>query len=169
MQNDYATARLSLSKLQLSDSIFIQQLVNTEGWIQFIGDRNIHTEEAAIAYIEKLLNSAHITYWVVRLKEDPIPIGVVTLIKRDYLDHYDIGFAFLPEYGRKGYAFEAATAILEAVTQYPQHTKILATTLKNNNSSIQLLQKLGFHFEKEIERDNEKLLVFAFVKQSAPL
>lgn len=169
MKNDYITSRLSLSKLQLSDRAFIQQLVNTEGWIQFIGDRKIHTEEAAIAYIEKLLNSPHITYWVVRLLEDNTSIGVVTLIKREYLPHHDIGFAFLPEYGQKGYAFEAATAILDAVTQYPQHTTILATTLKDNVNSIHLLQKMGFVFEKEMELENEPLLVYAFLKQAAPL
>lgn len=166
MQNDYATARLSLSRLQLSDRAFIQQLVNTEGWIQFIGDRNIHTEETAIAYIEKLLNSPHIIYWVVRLQTDNTPIGVVTLIKRDYLDHHDIGFAFLPEHGGKGYAFEAATAILQAVTQYPQHSKILATTLKDNTRSVQLLQKMGFAFEKEMLLEQEPLLVYAFVKKT---
>lgn len=169
MQNDYATARLALSRLQLSDKSFIQELVNTEGWIQFIGDRNIHTEEAAIAYIEKLLNSPHIIYWVVRLQTDNTSIGVVTLIKRDYLDHHDIGFAFLPEHAGKGYAFEAATAILQAVTQYPQHSKILATTLKDNIRSVQLLQKMGFTFEKEMLLEQEPLLVYAFVKQAAPL
>lgn len=166
MLNDYATARLLLSKLQLSDSIFIQQLVNTKGWIQFIGDRNIHTEEAAIAYIEKLLNSPHIIYWVVRLQTNNTPIGVVTLIKRDYLDHHDIGFAFLPEHAGKGYAFEAATAILQAVTQYPQHSKILATTLKDNIRSVQLLQKMGFTFQKEMLLEQEPLLVYAFVKKA---
>lgn len=166
MYKTYTTSRLRLSSLQLTDTTFIKELVNTEGWIKFIGDRNIHTEEAAKTYVEKLLYSQHIHYWIVSLQENGIPVGVVTLIKRDYLPHHDIGFAFLPEHGKKGYAFEAATAVLQDVVQDPQHTKILATTLKENTSSIHLLQKMGFEFEGEIDTDAEKLLLYAFSKAS---
>ena len=160
MQKNYTTSRLSLLRLQLTDTVFIKELVNTEGWIKFIGDRNIHNEEAAFAYIEKLLNSSHIIYWVVRVLENNIPVGVVTLIKRDYLPHHDIGFAFLPQHCKNGYAFEAAAALLKDVIQDPQHTKILATTLKNNSNSIHLLHKLGFKFDKVIEKDDEQLLLY---------
>lgn len=167
MQNNYTTGRLVLNRLQLADALFILQLVNTAGWIQFIGDRKIHTEDAAVQYIEKLLHSQHIIYWVVRLQNGNIPIGVITLIKRDYLPHRDIGFAFLPEYGKKGYAFESASAVLQDALQDPQHTKILATTLKDNTSSIHLLQKMDFEFEGEIEKDHEFLQVFSLQKTAA--
>lgn len=161
MQNHYSTSRLLLNKLQLTDTAFIQKLVNTEGWIRFIGDRNIHTEAAATAYVEKLLYSQHIHYWVVTLQQTGMPIGVVTLIKREYLPHHDIGFAFLPELGKKGYAFEAASTVLQDVMQDPQHQKILATTIKENSHSIRLLQKMGFAFEKEIDADVGKLHLYA--------
>ena len=49
MQNHISTERLLLDLLTLEDHEFIMQLVNSKGWIQFIGDRNVHTKEDAIA------------------------------------------------------------------------------------------------------------------------
>jgi hypothetical protein len=98
---------------------------------------------------------------VVHLRETVTAIGIVTFIKRDYLEHFDIGFAFLPEHANNGYAYEAATAVLQDVMNDPYHKNILATTIKENKSSIKLLEKLGLSFEKEIQHGNDTLSVYA--------
>jgi hypothetical protein len=51
--------------------------------------------------------------------------------------------------------------ILSVVSSMPEHSVIVATTLPENTSSIKLLQKLGFHFEKEIEVGGERLQVYS--------
>lgn len=160
MLNYYTTARLMLAKLDVLDTEFIKELVNTPGWLQFIGDRNIHTHEDALAYVQKIMNAPTVHYWVVRLKEERTPVGIVTFIKRDYLTHYDIGFAFLPEYGGKGYAYEATTAVLKDLVTDPEHSYMLATTIKENTSSIKLLEKVGLKFERVIKDDKETLLLY---------
>ena len=109
------TPRLSITPLATEDAGFILELVNTEGWIKFIGDRNIHSEVDADTYIQKILANENITYWKVRLKDSEVKIGLVTLIKRDYLEHKDIGFAFLPHFSKSGYAFEATRAVLNKI------------------------------------------------------
>lgn len=153
------TQRLSLDALTVEDYNFIHELVNTEGWIQFIGDRKVHSKEDAIGYINKVNSMKNCYYWVVRITETNKSIGIITFIKRDYLDHFDIGFAFLPEYFGKGYPYEAAKEILSSVKH--EHHVVLATTLPNNIRSINLLTRLGFYFEKEIEVGNEKLQVYS--------
>jgi [ribosomal protein S5]-alanine N-acetyltransferase len=45
------TSRLTLSRLTLSDWSFIIDLLNTPGWLQYIGDRNVRTTEQAEAYL----------------------------------------------------------------------------------------------------------------------
>lgn len=135
-------------------------LVNSEGWLTFIGDRHIHTNEDALAYIQTILGDPQRTYWVISAKNDVSAIGIITLIKRDYLPFHDIGFAFLPGYIGLGYAYEATKAVLTTLAQQATYPELLATTLPENARSIQLLQKLGFGFENEISRDNESLLVF---------
>ncbi|MBE9597727.1 GNAT family N-acetyltransferase [Pedobacter sp. MC2016-24] len=161
MENSYLTTRLVINKLNLADHQFIMQLVNTPEWIKFIGNRNINTAEDAKLYIQKIIDSSDVNYWVVKFKETGTPIGVVTFIKRDYLEYYDIGFAFLSEFGNKGYAFEATSAVLNCMGKSHAHPRILATTIKENINSIKLLKKLGFQFEGEIDNGKNELSLYA--------
>ena len=164
MQTNYRTERLLLRKLTAEDAAFIFELVNTGGWIKFIGDRNVNNKEDAEGYIQKIFANPDVNYLVVTLHDDQTPIGIITLIKRDYLDHHDIGFAFLPAHAKQGYAFEAADAVIADLLRLEQHETILATTLKENDASIQLLKKLGFVFNKEINNGNDMLQLFAITK-----
>ena len=144
------TDRLLLKPLSPADTEFIYRLVNTEGWLKFIGDRNVHSREDASAYVQKILQNPAVRYWTVHVQNSSHRIGIVTYIKRDYLDHPDLGFAFLPEFSGNGYAFEAAKTLLHFVMRNGGQQTILATTLPANMSSIRLLTKLGFRFQKEV-------------------
>jgi RimJ/RimL family protein N-acetyltransferase len=154
------TRRLILADLSLDDSNFILRLLNTSDWIRFIGDRNVKTEDDAREYVRQILSRKTVTYWVVKLIDGQQPIGIITLIKRDYLDHPDFGFAFLPDHSGKGYAFEASRSFLSTFKGSTE-THLLAITIPGNQRSIRLLEKLGFTFEKEILRDSEVLRVYS--------
>ena len=161
MLTKLTTERLSLDVLTPGDAEFILELLNTKGWLRFIGDRNIHSKEDALNYINKINGTPNYRYWTVRLTGTLEPIGIISFIKRDYLEHFDIGFAFLPQHNGHGYAYEAAKKILSVVGSKPEHAVIVATTLPHNSSSIKLLQKLGFKFEREMEAGKERLLVYS--------
>jgi RimJ/RimL family protein N-acetyltransferase len=154
------TSRLVIEPLAITDDDFIYQLLNTEGWLQFIGNRNITSRTDAAAYIQRILDNENVAYWVVKLRDQRYSIGIVTLIKRDYLEHRDIGFAFLPGFSGKGYAFEATHAVLNNLVVNDSLTHILATVIPENINSIKLLNKLGLTFEMEIEVENNKLHVY---------
>ena len=160
MHLSLTTPRLSIDPISLKDFEFIQKLLNTPGWIQYIGDRNIHSDEAAKNYLQKILDNPNVHYWIVRLNEGGVPIGIVTFMIRNYLDDYDFGFAFLPEYGKQGYAFEASSEVMKELKKDPAFKQILGITLPDNVSSIKLLERLGFVFEKNILIDNEELKLF---------
>lgn len=164
MKITYTTERLSLERLSDNDADFILELVNTAGWLKFIGDRNVRTKEDGLAYIQKINANANIIYWVVRLHDTLAQIGIVTLIKRDYLDHHDIGFAFLPHYAKQGFAYEATNTVLQDLFFDKKHKTILASTITNNDSSIHLLKKLGFIFTKELKIGNDELYLFSITK-----
>lgn len=161
MQSDFQTQRLTLAALTLDHAAFIQQLLNTPGWLQFIGDRNVRSEAEAYAYINKINENPAITYWTVSLPEEVAPIGVISLIQRDYLDFPDIGFAFLPEFGGKGYAFEAASAILDHLRTDLNYPRLYAAALPDNTASLKLLIKLGFHFERSEEFERREKLLYS--------
>jgi len=144
--------RIRLRPFTLEDGEFVVELLNTAGWIRYIGDRNIKTTDQAKNY---LLNGPLKSYErngfglsLAELKTEGTPIGMCGLLKRDYLAHADIGFAFLPDYTGKGYAYEIAKEIIRYGLQRLQMEKILAITLPENFSSIKLLEKIGFRCEK---------------------
>jgi [ribosomal protein S5]-alanine N-acetyltransferase len=161
MKNNIVTERLSMNLLTMEDHDFIMELLNTKAWLDFIGDRNVHSTEEAVAYTHKIMNTPDLFYWVVKVKEGNISVGIISFLKRSYLESFDIGFAFLPEFSRNGYAYEAAGAILEVLSKYPEYYPVLATTVPQNEKSIRLLAKLGFHFEKEIEVGQEWLCIYS--------
>lgn len=161
MKESFQTDRLNLSPLSKADAAFIRGLVNTEGWLAYIGDRNVHSLEDAENYVQRIMQNPNVTYWVVRLLCDDSKIGIITYIKRDYLPQHDIGFAFLPEFSQKGYAYESAKFIFEKVKAGQAETIVLATTKAENTGSIKLLEKLGLSYEREIEVEGEALLVFS--------
>jgi [ribosomal protein S5]-alanine N-acetyltransferase len=148
--NIIETERLLLQHITAADNYFVLELVNTPGWLTYIGDRNIHTLAEATNYLEKIINNTAIIYWTVFVKATKQPIGIISFIKRAYLDHPDIGFAFLPNFIGKGYAYEAATKVIQQIQKENTVVTLLATTVPNNHASIKLLQKLGFVFENEI-------------------
>jgi len=160
MQQHLQTARLRLASLTADDAAFILELLNTPGWLKFIGDRNVRTLKEAAAYVKKIMGNAAVRYWVVRRLTDPAPLGIISFIKRDDLDYPDIGFAFLPAHAGQGYAFEAATAVMSHIHKEDPRTQILAVTVKTNRKSIRLLEKLGLQLEKEMTREGEDLLLY---------
>lgn len=161
MPVEIVTERLTLNSLEPSASAFILELLNSPGWLQFIGDRNITNIADADAYINRIRTSPFIRYWVVKLKAAEAPIGIVTYIKRDFFDHHDLGFAFLPAHEGEGYAFEAAKAVLQYLAANTTETQVLATTNVDNYRSVHLLEKLGFMLEREIEIEKRRLKLYS--------
>ncbi|MDB5359344.1 MAG: Ribosomal-protein-alanine acetyltransferase [Rhodospirillales bacterium] len=147
------TDRLILRELATEDASFILALVNDPDWLRFIGDRRIRTLVDAGAYIlggpVAMYRRLGFGLWHVALK-DGTAIGICGLIKRDTLDHVDLGFAFLPAYRGRGYAFEAAAASLAYGRNVLKLERIVATTALDNEASGRLLEKLGLRFERVI-------------------
>lgn len=161
MHREMETDRLVLKKLQAKDYAFMFKLVNSPGWLECIGDRNIKTEEDARAYTEKIVSHPQIMYWTVTLKTGNQPAGIVTIIKREGLEYHDIGFAFLPGYTGAGYSFEATRCLIEMLPEKIVQQKILAVTTKENSRSIRLLEKLKFKYDGLAETDGKTLLQYA--------
>ena len=165
--NVITTERLLLRKYTLQDAPFIFELMNSEGWLKYIGNRNIHSLMDAEKYIEKhYLSSYDINgfgAYIVELMETGESIGSSGLYKREQFEYPDIGFAFLPQFFHKGYAFEAARATMDFARNTLNIETILGITLPTNLSSIKLLNKLGLRAVSKVNLngDNEELLLFS--------
>lgn len=150
MNTIFETERLRSRELTHIDTTFIIELLNTPGWLQFIGDKNVKTEEQAINYLEdgplKSYRENGFGLYLVELKETTEPIGMCDLLKRTYLEKPDIGFAFLPTFGGQGYAHEIASALLVYAKEKLNIPAVMAIIVPGNRKSINLLEKLGLIF-----------------------
>ncbi|WP_226804936.1 GNAT family N-acetyltransferase [Agriterribacter humi] len=161
------TGRLRLREFIIRDTAFIIELLNSPAWLQFIGDRNVKTEEQAKRYLEDGPLKSYIEngygIWLVELKNDNKAIGMCGIINRDFLDNPDIGFAFLPGYHGNGYATEIAGATMDYAKQQLHISTIEAITATDNAKSIRLLEKTGLKFTRKIcyPGTNKELLLYS--------
>jgi RimJ/RimL family protein N-acetyltransferase len=166
----FETERLIIRPTSVSDSEFIFELLNTPKFLKHIGDRNIKTVENAKDYIKgkmipQLKRLGYSNYTLIR-KIDNQKIGTCGLYDREGLKGIDIGFAFLPEYEKKGFAFESSNRLKEAAFNEFDIKIISAITIKDNVSSQKLLEKLGLKLTgtTKLPNDNEELLLYKIEK-----
>ncbi|MGE0129521.1 MAG: GNAT family N-acetyltransferase [Blastocatellales bacterium] len=161
------TDRLTLRRLTTDDAQFILKLLNEPSFLRFIGDKGVRTLADARDYI---LNGPVAMYsrlgfglYLTELKDDGAPIGICGLIKRDALEDVDIGFAFLPKFWAKGYAYEAASAVMAYGKDVLGLKRIVAITTPDNHASGKLLEKLGLQFERmaRLSEGAEEVRLFA--------
>ncbi|WP_016989399.1 GNAT family N-acetyltransferase [Flavobacterium sp. ACAM 123] len=165
----FETERLFLTPTTTEDAEFILVLFNSPKWIEFIGDRNLKTSEDAAAYISNKMTPqierlGFGNYTVTR-KFDGAKIGGCGLYDRDGFEGFDIGFAFLPQYEKKGYGFESANVLKELAFSEFNLTEISGITSVKNIASQKLLIKLGLHFEKKIKltQGTQEVLLYKLV------
>jgi len=162
----FETERLIITPTSVVDADFIFELLNTPKWIKNIGDRNVKSAEDAKDYIlnkmqPQLIRLGYSNYTLIR-KVDNVKIGACGLYDREGLEGVDIGFAFLPKYEKKGFAFEAADKIKNAAFNDFGINVISAITAKYNIPSQKLLEKLGLELVGTtiLPGEEEELLLY---------
>lgn len=156
------TERLQLEPISVQHSVFIYELLNTPEFKIYIGDRNINSPKEAGIYIKNryLNNDKHV--FILRLRSTGQPIGTCGLYTRDGLDNHDLGYAVHPHHFRKGYAYEAASQVMEYAKKSVGLKHLCAITALNNTVSYSLLKKLSFQKKGIISLPeiNEELFYF---------
>jgi RimJ/RimL family protein N-acetyltransferase len=151
--------RIYLREALQTDTTFCIELMNTPGWLEHIGDRNIATDADALGYIQKSLRNSYKTnqfgLYIMCLTESHDPIGICGIVKRETLDLPDLGFAILPKYEGQGYVFDASILTLKFAKNKLKMNEMLAITNPNNIRCQNLLERLGFSVVLETDNDGE--------------
>ena len=162
----FETERLVLQPTTVEDAGFILELLNSPKWLEYIGDRNVHTEEDAKQYIKNKISPqleklGFANYTLIR-KSDGLKIGSCGLYDREGVEGIDIGFALLPAFEGLGYGFESASKVLEIGKNELNIDRFSAITTKNNLASQRLIEKLGLRYIETIRipNDEEELLLY---------
>ncbi|MCB1041733.1 MAG: GNAT family N-acetyltransferase [Acidobacteria bacterium] len=143
-----------MRELTMDDRPFIVSLLNQSSFLQFIGDKGVRNLEDARNYLNNGPIASYQKYgfglWLVVDRVSNERLGMCGLLKRDTLEHPDLGYAFLESAWGKGYALEAAKASLTYGFKNLNIPMIVAITQPDNEASIRVLERCGMSFEKTI-------------------
>jgi len=149
------TSRLRIRQLEVDDAGFIYRLVNDPQWLRFIGDKGVSNLDDARDYIEtgplEMYRKNGFGLNLVALKDSNEAIGICGILQRETLTEADLGFAFMPDYRGRGFAFEASQAVLEHGLENLGLERVAAILSPQNTASEKLLRKLGFNFERNFQ------------------
>lgn len=161
--------RLFIRPISIIDAPFMLRLMNSTGWLEYIGDRNVKDRTAASNYILTRIIPSYNSYgfglYLVILKNMNRPVGICGLVKRVGLDYPDLGFAVLPEYAGQGYTSEASKIMLEYADKQLQIPTVYGITTQSNIASIKVLEKQGFSFQQTVQlpQNKNEFLLYAKV------
>jgi RimJ/RimL family protein N-acetyltransferase len=138
------TDRLVLREIELRDAAFLHALLTDADFRANIGHRGVDTIDDAVRVIPERYHAAYRAHgfgmWVV--EAEGVPIGMAGLVRREGLDHVDLGYAFLPDARGRGFAREAAAGVL-AWAHERGIAPVVAIVSPGNAGSIRILESLG--------------------------
>lgn len=141
------TARLRLRWFDEADAPQVLALLNDPGWIANIYDAEVRTEAQAVQWLKQRLLTRYwqlgYGFWAVDRLEDGQFLGLCGVIKRDGLDHPDIGYGLLSGHWGQGYAREAAAATFAYCRQVLGMHHVMGTTGPENLASGRVLLAIG--------------------------
>ncbi|MDO8860267.1 GNAT family N-acetyltransferase [Haliea sp. E1-2-M8] len=161
------TERLTIEPLTLDDAPFILALLNDPDFIAQIADRGVRDEAAARRYLEEGPLASYRQHgfglWAVRLRGGDA-IGVCGLLRRETLADVDIGYALLPQARGRGFAREAAQAVVLYARETLGLARLVAVVAPGNAPSRALLASLGFGHESTVQltSDAENLCLYGW-------
>jgi len=161
------TERLRLRRIALDDADLMLAVWNDPAFIRNVGDRGVRTVEQARDAIKSGALKFYADHgygpYAMVLKSDASKIGICGLFKRDNLEHPDIGFGVLPDFCGKGYAGEAAFAVLAHARDDLGICELTAIVSRDNAPSIGLIEKLGLSFVRMITMpgDDEQICLYS--------
>jgi len=109
-----------------------------------------------VAYFAAMERREGFTFWVVERRRDKAFLGFVGLIRVEEEDcpfagEVEIGWRLRQSVWRRGYGFEAASAVLEHAFAELGLQQVVSRTAERNEASIGLMRKLGMKRRRAME------------------
>nr|WP_302849209.1 GNAT family N-acetyltransferase [Polaribacter sp. SA4-10] len=140
-----------LREITLDDKENMLRLYSNPDVQKYTGEPVIESiEEIEKAILIRINNYEKYGYgrWATFLKNGMQFVGWAGLAYLPEFDEIDLGYRFLPEFWGLGIATEASHAILTYGFDKLELRKIIAIAMKENKSSIRVMEKVGMEFDK---------------------
>jgi RimJ/RimL family protein N-acetyltransferase len=158
MPTELATERFVLTRQEFADARWLADLFTARGG----GTVTEAEARSRIAAMHELTSAYGIGAYVLRPRNGGAPAGYAAIvIGRGTVEEPEIAYELLPHAQGRGYATEAASAVLAAAFATGR-SRIWATIRPWNAASLRVLDKLGgFHQVRTTSDDQGQLLWFA--------
>ena len=154
------TERLTIDKTTSSDIGLLLKLDKQEETQKYLGGVKNKSQEERLDFLKnkeyKLNNNLSIPL-TIYLNNNAI--GFIELKNIDSIQA-EISYIFDYDYWNYGYCTEASLNIIENIFNTLDIKSIIAHTVKENINSIRVLEKIGFKYIKETEKDNVIFLLY---------
>ncbi len=162
------TPRLYLRRFTLEDTDLIIALNNDAEVLKYIQESLIDTETKALEVLSQRIlpyYENNLGRWAVHLKNTNEFIGWCGLKYRAELNETDLGYRYIKQYWRNGYALEAAQHVLNFAFKTLHINEVIGRTHIENKGSLSILQKIGMAYLKNETVDGCPVKTFVAKKQ----
>lgn len=164
------TERLYLRRMTIEDAENTYLLNLDREVVKYTGDNPFETIERAKKFLANYDHYRKYDFgrWAVINKTNNKFLGWCGLKYTQELNEYDIGFRFLKKEWNKGYATESAKACVELGFEKYKMNEIIGRAMKENISSIKVLEKIGLTYFKTFDFDGQEGLIYKIENKNMP-
>ena len=158
------TERLTLRQLEIADEKEIFTLRSDDEINKYLDRKVSITLDDARNFINMVnenINKNDSLYWAITLKDRNILVGTICLFGfSDENETCEIGYELLTNFQGQGIMKEAAEKVIDYAFNTIKVKKIEAFFHRDNQRSIQLLEKLSFRNSNEPDKTNPELICY---------
>jgi RimJ/RimL family protein N-acetyltransferase len=162
----FATERLILRTMNKSDICEIFKMRSDAEIMRFIREPQTNANETWkwIKLVSGEWQNSKIGFCAVVEKSTNKTIGWCGLWRLKETDEIEVGYAIAKEYQRKGFATEAATAVLEYGFDEIDLEEIVAVAYPENHASQNVMKQLGMSYDYTGEFYGRELVHYSISK-----
>lgn len=164
------TERLTYRPLEASDAEAMHAVWGDPEVMRYLpGDPSLSLEETTERVsrnVKRYADTGHGLCAVVEREHGRV-VGVCGLFPIEWIGpDVEVAYHFARGVWNRGYATEAAGAWIEAAFSELPLERVLALAYPENRASTRVMEKIGMHFEREVEKYGETLVQYAIDRRT---
>jgi ribosomal-protein-alanine N-acetyltransferase len=144
------TQRLRLREITSNDFEDLYRMNSDPEVMKYVGDGSVRTREQMVHEMEVLIShymrKPGPGIWAVERKKNSLFVGAAGLVSYDNTREIEVGYRLMKEHWNKGYATEAASALIKYGFEKLRLKKLVSSAHIHNRASTRVMEKIGMRY-----------------------